>query len=333
MSKEKATKSFILNDETKVNSYGFRVPNKEIKLTRFLDNPVMLDMHERGLLKVIGRWENIRIEKPFLLADPVFDVDDPEANRIAGKVERGFIRGASIYLHFGEGTRMEKADDGVPELCDTEAFEASIVDIPSNANSIKLCSAPGKVLEDSEVKLSVSTLISELTKENNNQNLESMNNFKLSAPALAALAGVGLKDSDKPEEVNSAIEKLSADLTTANDNHLKEKKKREDLEAKVKVDTEAAALALVDGAILEGKLTATVKDEFMEMAKGNYALAVKVIGGMPGKVTLGSMVNNKSQAEIEERKSWSLATWRDKDPAGLELMAKNEPEEFEKLTK
>ena len=85
---------FILNDETKVNQYGFRVKNLGLRLGRFLDNPVVLDNH--GNEAVIGRWENIQIEGNLLTAEAVFDDKDENAKTIAGKVERGFIKGASI---------------------------------------------------------------------------------------------------------------------------------------------------------------------------------------------------------------------------------------------
>ena len=91
---EMETKSFVLHDDT-VNTYGFRMLTSGANLEEFRRNPVLLLMHSDHLLP-IGRWENIRVEGSRILADPVFDMEDPEAKKIAGKVDRGFLRAASI---------------------------------------------------------------------------------------------------------------------------------------------------------------------------------------------------------------------------------------------
>jgi hypothetical protein len=74
---------FILNDETKTNSYGFRILNSGIDLTRFLSNPVMLDNHENTIGGVIGRWKNIAVANGKLTADAEFDNADEAAKGIS----------------------------------------------------------------------------------------------------------------------------------------------------------------------------------------------------------------------------------------------------------
>ena len=78
--------SFVLNDENEVNSYGFRTLNDGLDLSRFEENPVLLDFHNPSNQSVIGRWKNIRIKGSQLLADPEFDEEDPEAMKVKGKV-------------------------------------------------------------------------------------------------------------------------------------------------------------------------------------------------------------------------------------------------------
>src|SRR5690625_2612189 len=90
---------FVLNDETKVNQYGFKVLNAGLDLERFKKNPVILDYHHPNNFGVIGRWEDIQIEGHLLTAKPVFDEEDEYSRRIAGKVKRGFLRGASLGLN------------------------------------------------------------------------------------------------------------------------------------------------------------------------------------------------------------------------------------------
>lgn len=84
--------TFLVSDES-LNSHGFKVLTAGINTTNFEKNPVMLYMHDRSH-SVIGRWENLRKEGNKLYADAIFDEEDPEAVKIAGKVERGFIKAA-----------------------------------------------------------------------------------------------------------------------------------------------------------------------------------------------------------------------------------------------
>jgi hypothetical protein len=141
-------KSFCLSDES-INDRGYRVLTAGINLDRFKKNPIMLWMHRRDdgwnsyQVLPIGRWENIRIEENRLLADPVFDENDKFAQLIKSKVENDLIKGCSIGIN-----RIEVSDD--PKLLEkgqtratitkSELYEASIVDMPSNKNTVRLFS-------------------------------------------------------------------------------------------------------------------------------------------------------------------------------------------------
>jgi len=81
--------SFVLNDEKAINSYGFMILNSGGRLDRFKSNPVLLNGHNHDL--VSGKWENLRIEGDQLIADPLFDTEDPESMKLKGKVDRGFL--------------------------------------------------------------------------------------------------------------------------------------------------------------------------------------------------------------------------------------------------
>ncbi|PDS23805.1 HK97 family phage prohead protease [Flavobacterium branchiophilum] len=119
--------TFLVSDES-VNSYGFKVLTNGIDTARFETNPIMLYMHERP--KIIGKWENLRKENNQLFADAVFDVADATASEIAGKVERGFLKCASIGIG-----KVDLRNDVVSSC---ELFEISIVDIGSNSNALRL---------------------------------------------------------------------------------------------------------------------------------------------------------------------------------------------------
>ena len=286
-------KSFVLNDETQVNSYGFRVPNALIDLDRFKENAVLLYMHKRG--EVHGRWENIRIEGSLLLADPVFDEADPDSAKIAGKVKRGFLKGASLYLNFTSNTTFFEAPDKVLELHNSEAFEGSVVDIPSNKRSVKLF-ADGKELSENEIKgimLSAGNgpTPDKLKKEDKNQKTEVMEKFKLTAQAIAVLVGAGLAAGDTEAEVNDAIIKLGAALTAEKTAHNLEKNQRESLQKEINDSKAAALTAMVDQAVTDGKILATAKDSFIALG---HDAAKAIIDNLPGKVQLGAQVNNQS---------------------------------------
>lgn len=149
--------TFILNDETKANSYGFRIPNRGISLTRFLANPVMLDSHINSNSTVLGKWKNTRASGTNLIAEPEFDLEDAAAKEVESKVRRGFIKGASMGIVFDK-TNMQMATDGVWELVKCELLEVSIVAIPSNANAISLFSQSGELISENTLRLSLQPL-------------------------------------------------------------------------------------------------------------------------------------------------------------------------------
>ena len=139
--------TFVLCDGNRVNSYGFRTDLAGLDLERFKSNPVMLYAHDSS--DVIGRWENIRVEDNQLKADAVFDTDDEQGKRIAGKVERGFLKGCSMGIHVKELHEV----DNVPVATRSELMEASVCPIPSDAGAVRLYDENRKELTFEEVRL------------------------------------------------------------------------------------------------------------------------------------------------------------------------------------
>ena len=86
--------TFCIHDES-VNTYGFRMLTSGANLEEFKKNPVVLYNHNDRHAP-IGRGENIRVEGGRILVDVVFDEEDEKGRMIAGKVDRGFLRMASI---------------------------------------------------------------------------------------------------------------------------------------------------------------------------------------------------------------------------------------------
>ena len=135
---------FVLNDETKVNQFGFRVSNAGLDLDRFRANPVILDNHSNSNFSVIGRWENIQIEGNLLTADAVFDDGDPNAKEIGRKVAEGFIKGSSLGLNPFSMSNFVIAPDDTYDLVKSEVLEASIVPIPMIGSSYSSSSASSR---------------------------------------------------------------------------------------------------------------------------------------------------------------------------------------------
>jgi len=277
--------TFILNDETKYNSYGFRILNAGLNLERFKANPVMLNQHWNFNDDVIGKWNNVRVEGNMLKADPEFDIEDENAKWIKSKVDRGYIRGVSLGIIF-DREKMQVGADGKLFLAEAEVMEASIVAVPSNSGALKLY-APGthELMTEEQVKLSLSAFSHNTT----NKKINNMSKFLLTAVALAAL---GLETSADEQSISASIEEL----------HRKHKAavlEKTELEAKLTKFQEAQVKTLIDGAVESGKLSAEVTEDFRKMATENYALAAKVIAGMPAKKSLAGQVSNSTPEEVK----------------------------------
>lgn len=143
---------FIFNDEKIINSYGFKIQTLGIDLNRFQLNPVMLNQHEKTIKSVIGKWINVQKSNGLLIGKPIFDIEDKEANEIKGKVERGFIKGASMGISFDKSDLI--FSEGVLTLSKCELLEVSIVAIPSNESAIKLklYDKSGILFNENEIK-------------------------------------------------------------------------------------------------------------------------------------------------------------------------------------
>ena len=308
---------FVLNDERVTNSYGFKVLSAGIDLTRFATNPVMLDGHNQSNQSVIGSWENIILEDGKLLAEPRFDMDDENAKKIAGKVERGIIKGASMGIAFHK--KDLSYEGGVVALKKCSLFEASIVAVPSNANALRL-QMDGVEITEEEIK----ELCLSFPKTNPNNV-----HMKLQLTQLALVA-LGMSASTKElsaDEIESAILALSK-----NRDELKEKLtlSEEQLSAyvaKEKAQREALTAQMLDDAIKSGKITADKRQTFADLAAQNFELAKATLEGIPAKKSFSAGVTTPTGTT-------GVATMEDFQKLSLEekVAFKNgNPEAYQKL--
>lgn len=306
---------FVLNDETVKNSHGFRLLNAGGELERFKDNPVMLDSHDMKL--VIGRWSNLRIEGTKLIAAPEFDTEDPDGKRIAGKVDRGFMKAASLGIYIKDAKYVELAD-GEVELVVTkwEALEGSVLGVPSNRNALAFYAEDGVQLSIDQVLSTIQTLaLPTKPKKDLTNNFDKMEKIILSAEAATAL-GIATEH-ENIAAVNAAIVKLSARAGVAE-------------KALNDFNTERAT-TLVDLAVTEGRIEATRKESFVKMAIADFNQANDILAAMPAKNELGANVKTGEQGVNNKRADWDYMKWAKEDPKGLEELAAKSPDEFKKL--
>lgn len=139
------THTFIVNTEN-VNEYGYRILTAGIDTKQYERNPVVLFMHDRYNDKargseVIGKVVKLWKDKDQLMVDIEFDTEDEFAKKIAGKVERGIIRMASMYADIiGTSSAVEDLLPGqaYETITECKLIEISIVDIGGNDDALKL---------------------------------------------------------------------------------------------------------------------------------------------------------------------------------------------------
>jgi HK97 family phage prohead protease len=272
---------FTLNDETTINTYGFRILNAGINLERFLKNPVMLDEHKQSTENVIGKWINVFVEGVKLTAESDFDVKDEETKVIAGKVERGYIKGCSMGIIF-DTKDMRIGNDGIYDLVKCELLEVSICAIPSNANSLSLYSQDGIKISEKELHLKLSHL------KKSDSTLQ-----------LQLIQILELQPGSTDEDILQAVKELKNKDSKTNTDKVEE---------------------LLTLAVNEYNLDATEK-QFWKYAALNDYDAVKKILLSPNKkrTSLSKKINNSSSKNSKkDRSQWTLEDYRIGDPKALQ---------------
>lgn len=291
-------KKFVLNDETVENSYGFYVRTAGIKLDRFLSNPVMLSDHNNTNLAVLGKWLELEKNGHQLLGLPEFDVADPDAKKIAGKVDRGYIKGASMGLLM-KGADMVYVDNKII-LMECELVEGTIIPVPSNPRSLRLyLQDGGEPLTEDEVK-NLCLSIQPETPTNFNQNPD----MKKIILSLGALIALGFKDAPKDgleeSEIEAKILGLSAKLETSEKEVLRLKAENEQLQTAAKTQTTADGKLFLAAAVEAGKIKADQVEAYLSLYEANPALTKSTIDAIPAKTSLGAkIVPGGGQGDVE----------------------------------
>ncbi|NJN27159.1 MAG: hypothetical protein HC819_14865 [Cyclobacteriaceae bacterium] len=296
-------KTFILHDES-VNTYGYRMLTAGADLAQFKKNPAMFFQHNDYDVP-IGRWENLRVEGSKILADAVFDMDDEFARTIAGKVDRGFLKMASIGawpLEFNDSPALMITGQQEPTITKWRLREASVVSIGANHNAVALYDEQGKIISEPQLVQLKDRIIK-----------KPENKMKEIAIALK------LADTASEQEVLVKLNELQgANATLAQE--------KADLEGRVKTlsDAEAARLkaeaaAMVDAAILDGRINADGKAQMLSLFDKDHTAAKSVLENMPKRVRLSGQVEGKN-TQLNGREDWTYMDWAKKDAKGLNDM-------------
>jgi hypothetical protein len=307
--------TFVVSDESIINEYGYRVMTDGINITQYERNPLVLFLHTRGKAKdVVGKAMKLYKENGKLMADIEFDMEDEDAADLAGKVERGFIRMASIFAT-PEATSNAEEDILPGQLFETvtkcKLREISIVDLGGNDNALKLSAA-------SPLKLNLQPL--------NTENPETMN-IKQIALAL------GLDAETKPEVVLQKVSeiKLSAENADTEKEALRSQLKAiRDAEANQLV-TKAVELKLIPEGLKESQLKALEADFDNQkvLLSGLITEAEKTVKKDHTQTAIGKIVGGGQGAEGGVELSFDYL--QQNDPEKLRELKDNNNAEYVRL--
>ena len=282
-----AVKTFILHDET-VNTYGIRMLTAGANLDEFRRNPVMLLNHNDWELP-IGRWENIRIEGTRILADAVFDETDARAKEVAGKVERDFLRMASISAWVDEASEdpaYRMPGQTGPTIVRWTAREASICPIGANHNALALYDRATGTRVDLNDRAQVIRLFAESpdTAISNDTYMTLKELLKLNDAAGEAAV------TEAVEVIIRNRDELQTETVRLRDENKQLTERLEAINKAKKEAEQAEAVRLVDGAIREARINADGREAWLKDFEMDFAQASVRLASIPKRPSIAAQV-------------------------------------------
>lgn len=321
---------FVLSDES-VNRYGFRVLTSGINLEAFKANPVMFYNHNRYDMP-IGIWKNIKIEGDTLTAEPEFDEDDELAKRVQAKVEKGHLRMCSIgfdVLELSDDPALMLAGQKRSTVTKCDLMEVSIADIGANKAALKLKFKNGLTLSGLSGAID-DTYLNSVLPIIQPSNMSKETAKKLGLPETATQAEIDAKIESLQATAQGSTNQLQAGQTTAAPTVATHS--NDDLvESVLKVGED------------KGVVNANNREDYKAMVKANPSAALKAFNGTATPEKADSTVRltevleqlksgqSGQQPIKDERASWNLTQWSQKDPKGLKEMMRNKPADYKKL--
>lgn len=247
-----------------LNAYGTRIMTDGLDITQFQRNPVLLYMHQRGL--VIGYVKDIRKENGEVTGELEFDGASPESIRVKKQFEFGSLKMVSAGIDILE---MSEAPENIiqgqtrPTVVRSKLAEVSVVDIGANDDALVL-TKDGTTLELAKDGSNPLPLLN-----NKNQTKE------MELKEFALLLGL---DASADE---SAVKARIATLVKAEDDVKSLRTEKEQM-------TLSAITQAVDAAVNEKRISAGKKDHFIKLGKSVGLDALKETLAMmapPAKVS------------------------------------------------
>lgn len=297
------THEFIVNTEN-VNEYGYRILTDGINTEQYMRNPVVLFGHIRGFSepkRVVGRCVELKKQNNQLIAVVEFDKADKFAKEVAGKVERGFIRMASLYadvLETSAEAKLVLQGQTLETVTACKLIEISIVDIGGNDEALKL-SKNGQPVQLKKIK----------SKQQINMSLKTI--------ALA----MGLKEDAESAAIVKAYNSLKLAKKEA-------ETKANGLETELKEVKDKEA----DSLIAKGVELGLIHEDFKETIKGAFGVDFE-----KEKAKLTKLIEDK---EVELKQDQTHQTIRDVVLGGgkatnvkltFDYLQKHEPEQLRKI--
>lgn len=311
--------TFILHDET-VNTYGFRMLTSGGNLEELRKNPVLLLNHKDWELP-IGRWENIRVEGTQILADAVFDEKDDIAVKIAGKVEGGFLRMASMGAwppeEVSDAEELKLPGQTLPTVTRWTAREASIVTIGANHNALVLFDRQtGKPLDLTDA----STVI---------RLMDTFNHSKTDSNMDKTLKEVlQLKDTAQDGEVLGAVRQLIAN----NDRLSRENKELQEAASRAETERKEArhaeAVRLVDAAIADGRINSAGKEAYLKLFDADFENTRATLDAIPRRQSVTERIREGERQQTVALSDLADKSWDELDKAGRLVELKDKAPEL-----
>lgn len=320
-------KRIVISDES-INSYGFWVVTDGIDTTAFLKNPVMLWNHNRdghGTVNAqlpIGFWKDLHMENGVLTGEPVFDETDEFAVRIKKKYEAGILNACSmgfVPLEWSDAPEMLKEGQTVATVTRCRMLEASICDIPSNANATVV------LYDENSKTINLSDLPIPLAPFGRGKAIgPKINHINMKEIALK----LGLAENADPQACVDAIQLKDDQIAPL-------KTENATLKAKVQGFERAAAEArkqevtkLLDAAVRTGRIDAQARPQFERLFEADHESAKAALAALPERTPLKAA---HTGAPHGARHGWTYLDWMKQDPEGLRKMKADDPEGFKTL--
>ncbi len=316
--------TFVISDETVVNSYGSRVMTAGIDIKQYKRNPIVKWYHKSPRIwddqnhdveiLPIGKTLKLWKEDGKLLADIEFDEEDDFAVKIEGKVDRGFLNMCSPGLEpitISDDARYLLPGQQRATVVKSSLEEISIVDVGSNKNALRLSHDPEQDINE------IIPLVHSKTDN-------TMNEFQQKVAGL-----LGLDPNASADSVLSAVTGKIELAAKAGDF----KTKHEALKLKIDEMNETRIIQLVDQ-YQDKKFTADKRETFLALGKQSGFDTLKgILEATPDILKPNDIITLNSDKTKDGDNTLTFAKLREKGMKALLLFKKEHSAEYIALYK